>query len=320
MGRNKQKAVVSKRDTVATTANQQQSQRRNDEYYWLWYDNLYQLASATINWEGMPVEIDKRFVNMALFGSGLVVFYWDEDYDRYFCLRGVPSGTIDMYNNPMGFTAYGAGNYHKHLRASECVPIWLNYRRVGMLPVIDLYARRLANFDRTIDVNLAQHKTPALIECDETQRLTVENAVKQVYEGVPVVFGNTGVAQLLQAHYLTNDAEYLVDRLNQDKLACLHEFLTLIGIDNSPVDKMTRVQSAEVMSNNEEIEMFRLVRFDTIREGCAAINRMYGTPDGNRPAVTLWADFNGDWSSENWATLNTIEDDGEGADDDGLSH
>lgn len=315
MGKNKPKAVVSKRDGVATINNQHQAQSRNDEYYILWYDNLYQLAAATITWEGMPSEIDRRFVNMALFGSGVVVFYWDSDYDKYFCLRAVPSGTIDMYNNPTAFTAYGAGNYHKRLSAAECVPIWLNYRRVGILPIIDLYARRLANYDRTIDVNLAQHKTPAIIECDELQKLSVENALMQVYQGKPVVLGTPGLTSLLQAHYITNEAAYIVDKLNDDKKTCLHEFLTLIGVDNSPVDKMARVQSAEVGSNNGEIEMFRLVRFDTIREGCKAVNRMYGTADGNRPAVTLWADFNGDWSSENWEALNTLE---EVSDDDGL--
>lgn len=300
---------------VNTRPNYNQSQRLNDENYWIWYNSLYELAAATVHWEGMPVEIDRRAVNMWLFGNGLVVFYWDPDYDKYFCLRGTPGGEIDMYNNPTRYNVYGAGNYHKQLSASECVPIWLNYRRIGILPMVDLYARKLANFERTIDVNLAQQKTPAFIECDETQRLSVETALQKVYEGNPVVVGNNGLATMMQAHYVTSDAPYIVNQLWQDKLQCLHEYLTRLGIDNSPVDKMTRVQSAEVMSNNQEIEMFRLVRFDVIRECCAKINRMYGNADGDRPPVMLWADLNADWSSDNFDYLNDIKAQEEGEQD-----
>lgn len=300
MGKNKPKARIAVRPNV------NQAVIRNDDFYLMWYDNLYQLAAATLNWEGMPVEVDKRFVNMALFASGLVVFYWDADYNKYFCLRGVPSGEIDMYNNPLGFTAYGAGNYHKELKASECVPLWLNYRRTNLLPTIDLYAQRLARLERTTDVNLAQQMTPPILECEETQRLTVQAALEKIYEGQPAVVGNTGLASLMQMHYVTADAPYLVDKLWDAKISCLREFLTVIGIDNTPVDKAERVQSAEVESNNQEISMFRLVRLDTLRQGCAAVNRMYGQPDGERPGVTLWCDFNCDFSSANWAFLNTL--------------
>ena len=298
MGKNRPKGRLAVRDNI------DQAQARNDAYYMMWYDNLYQLAAATLHWEGMPSEVDRRFVNMALFGSGLVVFYWDPDYDRYFCLRGVPSGEIDMYNNPLAFTAYGAGNYHKHLRASECVPLWLNYRRVPLLPAIDLYAQRLSRIDRTIDVNLLQQMTPPIVECEESQRLTVQAALDDIYSGKPVVVGNTGLAQMMQMHYVTNDAEYIVDKLWDAKISCLREYLTLIGVDNTPVDKAERVQSAEVDSNNEEIELFGLVRLDTLRQGCQAVNRMFGKSEGTRPAVRLWVDFNSDFSSDNWAFLN----------------
>lgn len=299
---------------VSTRPNYDESQRMNDDYYWTWYSALYELSAATIHWEGMPVEVSRRAVNMWLMGNALVVFYWDSDYDKYFCVRATPSGEIDMYNNPTSYTAYGAGNYTKRLKASECVPIWLNYRRMSALPLIDLYARKLARFEKTIDVNLAQQMTPAFIECDETVRLSVETALQQVYSGEPAVVGTPAIASLMQAHYVTADAPYIVDKLWQDKLQCLHEFLTRMGIDNSPVDKMTRVQSAEVMSNNQEIEMFRLVRFDVIRECCAAVNRMYGQAEGTRPAVRLWADMNGDWSSGNFDYLNTVENFEEGGD------
>lgn len=295
---------------MAVRPNYNQDARRNNAFYWLWYDNLYQLACATLKWEGLPVEIDKRFVSMSLFGSGLVVFYWDDEYDCFFCLRGTPSGEINMYNNPMRFTAYGAGNYHKTLSASECVPIWLNYRRVPILPIIDLYASRLAKFDRAIDVNIAQHMTPAIIECDERQRLTLDNLVSEWQGGAPVILGNDGMLSSIQAKYLTNEAPYLADKIQDAKRDILNEFLTLLGVDNSPVDKAERVQSAEVHSNNQAIETFRLIRLDTVREGCAAINRMFGEKLEQIGAGPVWCDLNTDYSSQNWVTLNTV---GEGS-------
>ena len=46
---------------------------------------------------------------------------------------------------------------------------------------VEMFARRLYNIDRIIDVNVNAQKTPILITCDENQRLTMKNLYNIYY-------------------------------------------------------------------------------------------------------------------------------------------
>lgn len=282
---------------VMTRRNHWQSAARNTDYYLLYYNMLEEMACATLHWEGLPVEIDKRFLNMTIFNQGLSVFFWDDEYDRFFSTMGTPGGQVNMYQQPTRYMAYGAGDFHRLLTIDDCVPIWANYLRVPPAEAFRIYARQLANIRQTIDVQLQGHKMPTIVTAPESKRLTVGNLLQQWQGNEPIIFGVDTLMDGVSIDYLSAKAPYIVGDLYDHFRNVWCEAMSYIGVDNSPVDKPERVQSAEVKSNNKAIEIMRLTRFDTIRQACEQINRKYG--------LEVWADFNGDWSSVVYDALMT---------------
>lgn len=314
MGKNRQKAKICTRD------NWPQSLLQQDRWYIHYYQLCQEVAAATLDWQGVPVEIDTRFLTLTLFNRGLAVFFFDEDYDKYMALMGNPSGSLNMYNNPTSFTAYGAGGHflkrmgtantiqelqqwrgrgaeYGTFGMDECVPIWLNYYRTGMWQTFDLFAKKLAHYELCEQVNLQRQMMPAIIECDERIRMSVDNLIGQWQGGEAVIVGNDGLTSQMPMHYVFDEAPFILDKLQDAKNATWRQFLTLLGIDNSPIDKKAGVNEAEVTSNNGELDSMRLIRLDILRDACAKINRKY--------KLEMWVDFNTDYSSLNWATVNT---------------
>lgn len=282
----------------------------NDAQYRFYYEWLEQMACSIYRWENLPPEIDERFLELCLFNRGLSVFFHDEEYNAYFACEGAPSGQINMYRNPLKFIAYGSNGFRRTLDSKDCVPIWNNYLRRPDFNAMKIYARRLADIDRTIDVNLAAQKTPILAIVPEAQRLTAQNLMKQWLGNEPVIIGADGMFDPKSISYLTAEVPFLTNDLLKAKQTVWGEIMTFFGIDNSSISKAERVQSAEVESNNAQIECSRLVRLNCRRMACEEINRKYG--------LDVWVDMNKDISSDNMnyllmANPETMYDEGSAA-------
>lgn len=284
-----------KKQVVATRGNMWQSAWRNNDYYIHYYQLLEEMACATLKWEGLPDEIDRRFLSMTIFNRGLSVFFYEEEYGRFFSTLGTPGGEVNMYQNPTRFMAYGAGGFSRMLDANDCVPIWANYLRVPPASAFRIYARQLADIAQTIAVQLQGHKMPTIVTGPEAKRQTLYNLLKQWQGNEPVIFGVDSLMDGVSIDYLSSKAPYIIGDLYDQFRNIWCEALSYIGVDNSPVDKAERVQSAEVWSNNKAVEVQRLTRFDCLRDACEQVNRKYG--------LEVWVDFNGDWSSERYGAL-----------------
>lgn len=272
-----------------------QSAELNNMQYRMYYELLEQMACAIYRWEGLPDEIDQRFLELTLFNRGLSVFFHDEEYDAYFATMGAPSGQINMYQNPLRYMAYGTNGFHRNMKSSECVPIWNNYLRRPDMNAMRIYARRLADIDRTIDVNLMSQKMPVFVMVPESQRLTVQNLMKQYSGNEPVIIGADGMFDPSQITYVNSGAPYVVDKLLEAKQVIWSEIMTYFGIENTNISKAERVQSAEVNANNGQIMANRLIRLNCRREACKEINRKYG--------LKVWCDMNKDVSTDNMNML-----------------
>lgn len=294
-------------DYGARKNNNLQSAKMNAAQLHMYQKILLSLACASLKWENLPQEIDQRFLNMTLMNRGLSVFFFDDTYDKFFACSGTPSGKINMYDNPLAYLAYGADGFQRKLKAKECVPIWLNYLRTPEIDILSIYARRLADMDRTIDVNLINQKHPVFIIVPEAQRLTVENALKAYYGNEPAIIGADGTFNSADMQYLSSGAPYIADKLLVDKSKIWNEIMTLLGIDNSNTEKRERVNTKEVESNDGQMEMMRLTRLDALRQACDEINTKFG--------LDVWVDFNKDLSSANFEFANTIENFMEGGEE-----
>ena len=137
-------------------------------------------------------------------------------------------------------TAYASNGYNKPLDENNSVIIFNNMIHTPSAMEMELYAKRLWDIDRTVDTNVKAQKTPILITCDETQRLTMKNLYMQYDGNMPVIYADKNISPN-SIKVLQTGAPYLADRLASLKTQIWNEALTYLGISNVNIVKKERI-------------------------------------------------------------------------------
>lgn len=250
------------------------SARYNKQGYMQYFDRLTELSISMFEWKNLPDTIDERFLELTLFGDGMVVFFKD-DVLGYLALRTMIGGRLDVYQIPTERTAYASNGYNKMLDNENSVIIFNNMIHKPSSMVVETYARRLYELDRSIDVNAKAQKTPVFIQCEENQRLTMKNMYMKYEGNEPFIFGDKSLnPNALKV--LKTDAPYVADKLYQLKTQIWNEALTYLGISNLNIQKKERLVADEVVRNQGGTIASRYSRLESRRRACEQINKMFG--------------------------------------------
>lgn len=257
----------------------------NNRTYLQYYNRLTELAISMFEWQNLPETVDQRFLEMCLFGDGMCVFFQDEVLG-YLSLQCMIGGKLNVYRIPMERKAYATNGYQRELDGTNSVIIFNNYLHTNSMLDVEMFSKRLYNLDRAIDVNANAQKTPVLIQCDESQRLTMKNLYKQYEGNEPFIFGSKGLdANGLKV--LQTGAPYVADKLYELKTQIWNEALTYLGISNINAVKKERMITDEVTRNQGGTVASRYSRLESRRHACKQINEMFG--------LNIWVDYREDF-------------------------
>ena len=257
----------------------------NNRTYMQYYNRLTELALSMFEWQNLPKTVDQRYLEMCLFSDGMCVFFEDEVLG-YLGLRCMIGGKLNVYQIPTDRRAYATNGYQKELDGTNSVIIFNNYLHTNSMLDVEMFSKRLYNLDRAIDVNANAQKTPVLIQCDESQRLTMKNLYKQYEGNEPFIFGSKGLdANGLKV--LQTGAPYVADKLYELKTQIWNEALTYLGISNINVVKKERMITDEVTRNQGGTVASRYSRLESRRQACKQINEMFG--------LDIWVDYREDF-------------------------
>lgn len=274
----------------------------NNATYIQYYNRLIELSIAMFDWTGLPDTIDPRFLELTLFKYGQAVFFEDEVMG-YLALTNAVQGGFDVYGYPVASRAYSPyNNYQKNLTLDDSVIIYNNYLRTPSSLDVEVFAKRLYNLDRVIDVNANAQKTPVLIKCAETQRLTMKNLYKEFDGNSPVIFGDNGLSDA-NFTVLSTEAPYVADRIYQLKTQIWNEALTYLGISNINVQKKERLITDEVSRNMGGVIASRYSRLNARQNACEKINKMFG--------LNAWCEYRDDYRELDEELEDVNEDDDE---------
>lgn len=257
----------------------------NNATFRQYYDRLVELSISMFEWTNLPDTIDPRFLELTLFADGNAVFFKDEEIG-FLALQNIIAGPLDVYRIPIHRRAFSVNGYSKDLNNKDSVIIWNNALHKNSMLDVQMFARRLYNLDRAVDVNANAQKTPILIVCEESQRLTFENLYKEYQGNAPVIKGDKGLNPDA-FKVLKTDAPFVADKLYQLKVQIWNEALTFLGISNINVTKKERLITDEVTRNLGAIIANRYSRLNARREACKQINRMFG--------LDIWCDYREDY-------------------------
>lgn len=248
--------------------------RSTNNYYVQYYNRLTELSISMFKWENLPDTIDARYLELVLFGDGNAIFFQDEVMG-YLCLRCAIGGQFNVYQVPTMRRAYAINGYQNQLDETNSVIIYNNMLRTPSTMDVDVFAQRLADLDKSIDMNARAQKTPILIQCDETQRLTMKNLYNQYEGNAPVIYGDKNLNPN-GIKVLKTDAPYVADRLYALRTQIWNECLTYLGISNNPYEKGERMITDEVARAQGGTIASRYSRLNARRQACEQINKMFG--------------------------------------------
>lgn len=246
----------------------------NNRTYQHYYNRLTELAISMFEWQNLPDTVDARFLELSLFSTGMAIFFKDEELG-YLALQTMIGGNLDVYNVPKIRRAYATNGFNMLLSEDNSVIIWNNMLRTNCLTDIELFARRLYECDRTIDVNIKAQKTPIAILCDENQRLTMKNMYAQYDGNEPFIFGAKDL-DIKKIQAITTGAPFVADKVMQTKIQIWNEAMTYLGISNVNFQKKERMVTDEVTRNMGSTVSSRYTRLEMRKKACEDINKMFG--------------------------------------------
>ena len=239
-----------------------------------YYARLKMIATTIFKWENLPPTCNARFLEDCLFKYGIAIFVNDPNMS-YLNLKCAPAATLNVYGEPLAYTAYAIG-YNEVVDRDKCVIIRNNPLEKSTDSTMILFAERLAEIEMTLAVNINAQKTPILIRTDEKTRFSLEKLYEQYNGNKPVVFGSKSLAEK-PLEVLKTDAPFVSDKLREEKRAVWNEALEFLGINTNPSDKKKeRLINVEVEANNEQIDIQALTMLAARQKACDEINKMFG--------------------------------------------
>ena len=251
----------------------------------VWMRAFKALALSSIRWEGVPAGIDKRAIEYILlhFGQGGIF----QDSGGFLFAQSSFANRINIYYNPnLVMLSSPSGQWwYRHaehwidgdgiLQDPDCAICWDNMERVPLILTLKRYATRIAKYDYVMDMNIDAQLTPWVIAGKPDGRKQMSKMQKKLMRKDrfwPVT--DTGFNEMPVV--LQTGAPFVADKIEMTKQVLVNEVLTLLGYDNTNVDKKERVQTAEVLSNNEMIMGLRESRLKARQLFCERVSHIFG--------------------------------------------
>lgn len=245
----------------------------NDLTFKTIYNKYKMIAVNRLEWGNLPEGIKSKHINEYLFSHGKAIFFKDPNMS-YMVLKADEGKYLNVHGEPLTWWANGL-NYHEEYNADDCVIIDNNPLRLPTHDFIMFYAYKIAEAERTCDVNMKANKTPFFIACDDKDVLTFKQIFEKIDGNVPSIYADKGL-NLDSITVLKTGVTFLCNEIRDYENGVVSDVLTFLGINNVNIDKKERLITDEAESNDQLIEVFADLQLYCAQLGCEEINKKYG--------------------------------------------
>ena len=270
----------------------------NSRTYIDYLERMKKICLSMFEWKNLPSTCNARFLEMCLYYNGQAALLYDENYG-YINTMAADGGYINIYGLPTELNCYSYRfNERRSLytvdtgeeKSKECILVMNNFERVPTAATVTLFAKRLAEAQRTADVNIAANRFPLLITTDQRQLFSLKKMYEEYDGNTPAIFADKNVITPDALKALKTDAPFIANDIMEYKREIWNEFLTFMGLQNLS-EKKERLISNEVDSNNELINMNLQALLIPRKEACKQFNEKYGLMGDNAIDVKVRSDL-----------------------------
>lgn len=222
-----------------------EAERKRRVYY-----NNYQylfntLFHNSVNIKNLPKDLPKRYL------LGILLNYGSIAYDKQTGLfLPYTEAGINVYGLPYQYHIIGFDGFYRTRMANEVVILRANDLSYAVSKFIDQQVEKLVEYDMSISQNLEAIKTMSIIKVgNKCQLLSMANIESARRIGAMIAYTDNTINYNDSLAVASTGAQYIVDKLLENRRIVLNETLSAIGISNSNTDKRERVQSTEVMAS-----------------------------------------------------------------------
>lgn len=243
----------------------------------------YHLGQTTFKWNGLPDTCDPKFFeNMLMMGPACLRYDDNEGFQtlgfmaKQFNVNGRPTtgSAFGYFGNFKPCTCYIDGADNSGVNTVVCFDNPTGYPLINQ---IDAACQRLADVKRSMDVVVNTLKQPFFLQCEETQKDTMERILNKANDNeIAIIYSsalNPDSIQVLQtgANPATLDAYWQ----HYDNIE--NELAKLLGITNGTnLDKKERLLVDEVNNANGQTDDNLSVRLRQREEFCEYVNKQFG--------------------------------------------
>ena len=238
----------------------------NDESFRVWENFFRRIALARFDWDNIPSTMNARFLEITLYSTGKASLL--KDIERSFInTKCTNSGNINIYGLPTNLKCFSYGyNVNRILYTGkneingndpyeEAILVMNDIECLPSINMMDLYCYRLAQCDRTCDVNVNAQKTPVMVLADDKTLLSVQNLANEYEGNEPFIVVNKNQLDEKSLRSINTNAPIVTKQIDEHKKEIINEALTYLGINNINIEKKERALTDEINSNNEVINL-----------------------------------------------------------------
>ena len=259
----------------------------NIEFQNIFY-NLLNIAMYSFSIKGLPDSCNERFFKLNLIFNGYAALIKDPDLG-YLSLGVRPtvnSNQLNIYGEFPDVMAFGWNGFNKQYKNymygtdnsdAEAVICRDNDLMYPMVNIIWMYAKRLTDTMRTLDVTARKLKTPYFITCDEAQKSSIKKILDDVDFNQDSIIANRSTMpnefNVLQTGVQPESVRVLWEHYSNLE----SEIRTFLGINSAAnLDKKERLVVDEAEANDILTDINIQYRLKNYQQFCDTVNNIWG--------------------------------------------
>lgn len=263
----------------------------NEGYIWLdvtglamcddWiiiFNILKNLSMSVFKWDNVPDSINRRALELELFNWGKVAWFKD-DVGKLRCLKATLAGELDIYYEPKTVKVIGGSGYNQDLENFvDCTVMYNNQVRDTPYYRLCQYAKRIANMEQTIDINIHAQRTPILMRCTKQTELSIKKIYADYDGKKPVIFleKNSDLDEET-IKVIKTDAPFVADKIEVQRKQLWNDVLSYIGRENNSSEKKERLTGDEIEVSQGMANANLYSKLLARQEGLELVNKMFNT-------------------------------------------
>ena len=252
-----------------------------------YFNRMQKICLSMFEWTGLPASMSSRFMEKVLFEDGQASVLKDTEKQLIINTRCADNGFINIYELPTKLNCFSVeyrtdrlvynGIIDEELNEdTQAVHVLNDWNRNPTWITVFYFAERLADAQKTCDINIRAQRTPILILGSKKQKETLETLYAK-YDGFkPVIMGDADYLSQDSIKAVNTEAPFVADKIQSYKKEIWNEFLTTIGVNTIDMEKKERLISGESNANNELINFNLQNLLEPRKEACRQINELFG--------------------------------------------